>query len=544
MKKGIIRKCWMLAVFISSTMAAAAQDPLIVDGKKWVCLSHNAAMEEENHVFEFGGDIVFNGVMYKQLLRDGEYKAALREEGCKVYIYLDSCNEEHLLYDFSLKVGQTFGFGHEEADLVVAKVDYVTVGGKKRRRMHFAYKRDHGQATDGYYDSGWVECWIEGIGSKFGPVNPKGYSATGTKDIFLYCSYNDAEIFNINDFYSFGEMKTVSIDGLNYYLEETLDNTAIVGYNNCWDGELAIPETFTYNGQDNTVSKIHWLAFDGCETLRKVTIPKTIKSIFTWTPDEDRENPFCRCTSLESIEVAEDNPSFCSVDGVFFTKDMKFLCSYPAGRQGECYNVPEGVEIIVGNAFSDNTSLKKVTIPQSVVDIYSGAFENCTNLEEVMLPDGLTRLNAALFWGCTSLKSLNIPSKVKYIWEHAFIDCLSLKVLDIPESVSFLGSGLFMNCKLEKLVIRGKIDGYLNGNVFSGMGTSTIIYVPDSEVERYKKYYAGTVLPLGDYDTSSIRQISTEDNQEHLSDLQGRRLTEKPSQPGIYIQDGKKVVIK
>ena len=27
-------------------------------------------------------------------------------------------------------------------------------------------------------------------------------------------------------------------------------------------------------------------------------------------------------------------------------------------------------------------------------------------------------------------------------------------------------------------------------------------------------------------------------------DLQGRRLTEKPSQPGIYIQNGRKVVIK
>jgi len=221
--RSIIRKCWMLVVFISSIMDSVAQDidPLIVDGKKWECVYERVAMEPENHVFEFGEDIVINGITYKQMLCDGEYQAALREEGSKVYIYLNSCNEEHLLYDFGLEVGQTYGFAHDADDLILAKVDYVTVGDKKRRRMKFIFRSDLGRATGEDYNHGMAECWVEGIGSIHGPANPHGYAIIGTKVRLMKCLYNDAQVFSYPDFFS----DVTSLQPLNTKLPDTHTDT-------------------------------------------------------------------------------------------------------------------------------------------------------------------------------------------------------------------------------------------------------------------------------------------------------------------------------
>ena len=103
---------------------------------------------------------------------------------------------------------------------------------------------------------------------------------------------------------------------------------------------------------------------------------------------------------------------------------------------------------------------------------------------------------------------------------------------------------MLANCNLKTLFIRGKIlDRYLESGIFRNMGTKTVVYVPDSEVEKYKKIYDGPVYPLSSSMTGIYIVTSSSETQPTLHDLQGRRLTQKPAK-GVYIQNGKKVVVR
>ena len=123
-----------------------------------------------------------------------------------------------------------------------------------------------------------------------------------------------------------------TIDGLYYYLATDL-HIARIENNNSWTGELVIPETVTYKDEEYKVIAIDWLAFDFCHTLTKVRIPKTVLLITHYAGYNAAKNPFRGCSNLESIEVDEDNPAMCSVDGVLFSKDKTQLYCYPAGKK-------------------------------------------------------------------------------------------------------------------------------------------------------------------------------------------------------------------
>ena len=122
----------------------------------------------------------------------------------------------------------------------------------------------------------------------------------------------------------------------------------------------------------------------------------------------------------------------------------------------------------------------------------------------------------------------------------AFYGCESLKILDFPSSVVSLDDCFVGRCKLEKLIIRGIVNKPFPNYVFDDLDTSATLYVPRSEVARYKEVYAGTVLPLSELPTN-IQSLSEKQKETPLSDLQGRRLNAVPAK-GLYIKDGKKYV--
>jgi hypothetical protein len=86
----------------------------------------------------------------------------------------------------------------------------------------------------------------------------------------------------------------------------------------------------------------------------------------------------------------------------------------------------------------------------------------------------------------------------------------------------------------------------LGYSMFSGISPNAKIYVLPSEVERYQSIFGGTFYPLPPADqTQEIRII--EDSRlspAETFDLQGRRLNGKPSVKGMYINNGKKIIVK
>jgi len=269
---------------------------------------------------------------------------------------------------------------------------------------------------------------------------------------------------------------TVTIDGLLYKLSEAT-NTAMVANANTWNGELVIPEEVNYEGKSYTVDRIEWLAFNSCKTLTKVRIPKTIVDIKHYAGYEDCKNPFSGCTSLESIEVDEANPNMCSVDGVLFNKDTTWLFCYPAGLRSETYTIPDGVTRLGGNAFAYNPYLLSVQMPNSV-----------------------TRMAFGIFSNCKSLKSVQLSENIKYIDAYAFESCDNLRFLDIPESVTGFAESVFRWSPLETILIRGTFPAGLRNDTFYDLDEErTVIYCYPSEIDKFKKVFKGTVLPLGDW---------------------------------------------
>jgi hypothetical protein len=117
-------------------------------------------------------------------------------------------------------------------------------------------------------------------------------------------------------------------------------------------------------------------SYNGCTNLSTVTLSSTVTD-FGYAS-------FQQCTALTSFEVADDNPAFCAIDGVLFSKDKTVLVQYPVGHPRAEYIIPATVDSIGTLAFSGCTNLTSVTIPESVTKIGQLAFYNCTGLKTII----------------------------------------------------------------------------------------------------------------------------------------------------------------
>ncbi len=161
-----------------------------------------------------------------------------------------------------------------------------------------------------------------------------------------------------------GNLKFSSINGVLF----DIDKTVLIRYPGGKLGSYAIPDS---------VNKIRSYAFIGCIGLTRVMIPENLANI--------ESGQFRHCTSLASIEVAEGNPNFHSVDGVLFDADRTRLIQYPGGKIGN-YAIPDGATQI-NMAFTGCRGLTSVVIPASPRrgGIVFYTFEHCTNLTSILI---------------------------------------------------------------------------------------------------------------------------------------------------------------
>lgn len=108
-------------------------------------------------------------------------------------------------------------------------------------------------------------------------------------------------------------------------------------------------------------------------------------------------------------------------------------------------DIPE-VQRIETAAFSNCSSLVKVTFHDSVREIGDGSFKGCSSLEILSLPSQLTAIRREAFQGCSSLPHVTIPDCVIVIWPHAFDCCSSLLSVTLGQSVELIEPGAFSSC--------------------------------------------------------------------------------------------------
>jgi len=184
-----------------------------------------------------------------------------------------------------------------------------------------------------------------------------------------------------------------------------------------------------------TVTSIDDNAFAWCNALTQITLPDFVASIGM--------GAFAGCNNLTNILVAEENPTYCSQDGILFTKDLSALIQYPAGKPDSSYTIPSTVTSIGDEAFSGCANLGQIIIPDSVASIGKRAFANCYRLTNVALGHGFTSISDGMFMECMSLAQIILPDSIASIGDDAFNGCGGLGQIIIPDSVTSIGKEAF-----------------------------------------------------------------------------------------------------
>lgn len=140
--------------------------------------------------------------------------------------------------------------------------------------------------------------------------------------------------------------------------------------------------------------------------------------------------------------------------------------------------IPEEVEIIGADCFSNRSEITEVILPDGIKKIEYGAFYNCINLTDINLPDSLNEIGEAAFMGCVSLKKINIPKSLSKISAYSFNSC-GIRELTVPENIIEIDKCAFAYLyKLEKL----NLNEGLKNIGFIAFGNSNInsLVIPDS----------------------------------------------------------------
>lgn len=123
-------------------------------------------------------------------------------------------------------------------------------------------------------------------------------------------------------------------------------------------------------------------AFSHCSQLKKIELPRSI-AIIGSKGSSSWYGAFVGCVALEEILVDDSNESFCSIDGVLYTKNKELLRQYPIGKTLKEFEIPSGVKRITHQAFEGCKHLEKLSFPASV-EVIENAFQNCENLRTII----------------------------------------------------------------------------------------------------------------------------------------------------------------
>lgn len=129
--------------------------------------------------------------------------------------------------------------------------------------------------------------------------------------------------------------------------------------------EVVLPDGFTTTGSNT---------FINCPSLTRIYFPSSTNVI--------GGNVFMDCGQL-MIEVSEDNPWFCSIDGVLFNKAQTKLIEYAKDKLQQVYEVPSGVTNVGNYAFYNRKQMTSITFPSTLTRLGNDVVSMCPNLSSL-----------------------------------------------------------------------------------------------------------------------------------------------------------------
>lgn len=270
---------------------------------------------------------------------------------------------------------------------------------------------------------------------------------------------------------------------------------------------------FEYCGDLNTIvfstglKTIGYAAFAGCNGLTKIAFPEGLEKIGGFAFGSNGGIvPLSFPKSLKCVGAwAFGDADFVmqSPDGMIIVDGC--LLKYKGVCPAEVV-IPEGVRVIAGDAFLDQTGLTSVTIPATLKgmgDEYNDAFSGCTGLQKVCISDlsawcGIEFNDSPsplwyahhLYLNGQEISDLVIPDGVVEISAMSFEYCSSLSSVRISAGVTNIGMAAFAWCDgLQTVIFMGRPP---TGLKISGLlASGRKYYYPPEEFPRQWKQHVG-----------------------------------------------------
>ena len=384
---------------------------------------------------------------------------------------------------------------------------------------------------------------------------------------------------------------TVTINGTEY-------SVTSIGNDAFWDcsslQSVTIPNSVTSIGNDafencsslqsvtipNSVTSIGNYAFENCSSLQSVTIPNSVTSIGDFA--------FSGCSSLQSVTIPNS-----------VTSIRNFAFAYCPSLQS--VTIPNSVTSIGNSAFRNCFRLQSVTIPNSVTNIGEEAFYECKKLQSVVI-NGNPKIGKKAFEGDTpATVTMNLTaSEIDGDYWTTFyndgyynfqaaenttvykgtVNESSLMLTEVEDKIVNSGTAVILKSSGKPVMtltkpgssdtngndLQGFSERFSRSDVMEYFSVNAIYTMGNTSAGFGFHRYTGEYVPAGKaflpLNTSNgakaqsltivfaigatgIKSVSSDSNvQNDWFSLDGTRLSGKPSQPGIYVNGKKKVVIK
>lgn len=149
-------------------------------------------------------------------------------------------------------------------------------------------------------------------------------------------------------------------------------------------------------------------AFSGCNSLKKVYLPKSLKSI--------------EISAFNGDELLNE---------IYYCGDVDEWCNL---QMSQAYLVREDASFYIKNDLGNFYTPTKIVIPKNVTTINDCQFENFNFIDEIVLHDKIESIGISAFEGCTNLKYIFLSSSIEEISENAFKNTGALIIFAEPTS--------------------------------------------------------------------------------------------------------------
>jgi len=189
--------CSLLVVFL--IFSSVNSQTLVQEGNTWDVADWDQGGSSWTITYTMTGDTLINGIAYKQVLQSSTFNndsllinAVLRQEGEQVYfLFTGGLNEqEELLYDFSLEVGDTIFYQPPSCDIYVSAINSIELENETfRKTWEFSSVSSNNIPFA-------AETWIEGIGSVGGLFRPHSelYCVQDINNTSLSCFHENGAV--------------------------------------------------------------------------------------------------------------------------------------------------------------------------------------------------------------------------------------------------------------------------------------------------------------------------------------------------------------